>query len=313
MKTAFLFPGQGAQTVGMGADIAQAFPVAAALFDQANEILGFDLRKTCFEGPAERLNSTTMSQPAIFVTSAALLEILRTSPATANLRPDVTAGLSMGEYTALYAAGAISFEDGLRLVRKRGEAMQAAADATEGTMVSLIGLDEDKVRQLCDEARQGELLEPVNFNCPGQIVVSGSLGACGRAEELAAKYGAAKAIRLEVAGAFHTTLMSGAAEALRQALLQSRISQPASAKTIANITGEHYRTSDEIVGGLTRQLTGAILWQKCMERLLADGVEEFYEIGPGRVLTGLMKRINRKTKVTNISDLASVKAMIGAS
>ncbi len=311
MKTAFLFPGQGAQTVGMGADIAQAYPVAAALFDKANNILGFDLRKICFEGPAERLNSTTMSQPAIFVTSAALLEILRTSPATANLRPDVTAGLSMGEYTALYAAGAISFEDGLRLVRKRGEAMQAAADATEGTMVSLIGLDEDKVRQLCDEARQGELLEPVNFNCPGQIVVSGSLGACGRAEELAAKYGAAKAVRLEVAGGFHTTLMSSAAEALREALLQSRISQPAAARTIANINGEYYQTADEIVSGLTRQLTGAILWQKCMERLLAEGVEEFYEIGPGRVLTGLMKRISRRTKVTNVSDLASVKAVVG--
>jgi [acyl-carrier-protein] S-malonyltransferase len=312
MKTAFLFPGQGAQTVGMGADIAQAFPVAAALFDRANEVLGLDLRQTCFEGPAERLNSTTMSQPAIFVTSAALLEILRTSPATANLRPDVTAGLSMGEYTALYAAGAISFEDGLRLVRKRGEAMQAAADATEGTMVSIIGLEEDKVRQLCEEARQGELLEPVNFNCPGQIVVSGSLGACGRAEELAPKYGAAKAVRLEVAGAFHTTLMSSAAEALREALLQSRISQPATARTIANITGEYYQSPDEIIAGLTRQLTGAILWHKCMERLLADGVDEFYEIGPGRVLTGLMKRINRKTKVTNISDLASVKAVVGA-
>jgi len=313
MKTAFLFPGQGAQTVGMGADIAQAFPAAAAVFRKANEIVGFDLCKVCFEGPAEKLNSTTMSQPAIFVTSAALLEVLRTSPGTTSLRPDVTAGLSMGEYTALYAAGAMSFEDGLRLVCRRGQAMQAAADATEGTMVSIIGLDEDKVRQLCDEARQGELLEPVNFNCPGQIVVSGSLGPCARAEQLAPKYGAAKAVRLEVAGAFHTTLMSSAAETLRQALLQSRISQPAAARTIANITAEYYRTPDEVVTGLTKQLTGAILWQKCMERLLADGVESFYEIGPGRVLTGLMKRINRKTKVTNISDLASLRAVVGTS
>jgi [acyl-carrier-protein] S-malonyltransferase len=311
MKTAFIFPGQGAQTVGMGADVAQAYPVAAALFDKANAILGFDLKTIGFEGPAEKLNSTTMSQPAIFVTSAALLEILRTSPATANVKPDVTAGLSMGEYTALYAAGAISFEDGLRLVRKRGEAMQAAADATQGTMVSIIGLDEDKVRRLCDEARQGELLEPVNFNCPGQIVVSGSLGACARALELAPTHGAAKAVQLEVAGGFHTSLMAGAAEALRQALLQTRISQPAAAPTIANINAEYYRTADEVVSGLTKQLTGAILWHKCMERLLAEGVEEFYEIGPGRVLTGLMKRINRKTKVTNVSDLASVKALVG--
>jgi len=311
MKTAFLFPGQGAQTVGMGADIAGTFPVAAELFDRANGIVGFDLRKVCFEGPADRLNSTTVSQPAIFVTSAALLEVLRASPAGQAIRPDVTAGLSLGEYTALYAAGAIPFEDGLRLVKKRGEAMQAAADATHGTMVSILGLDQDKVRQLCDEARGGELLEPVNFNCPGQIVVSGSLGACERTERLAEKYGAIKAVRLEVAGAFHTTMMAGAAETLRQALLQARISGTPPVRTIANVSGEYYHSAEGIVEGLTRQLTSPILWQKCMERLLADGVEEFYEIGPGRVLTGLMKRISRKTKVTNISDLSSLKVVIG--
>jgi [acyl-carrier-protein] S-malonyltransferase len=310
MKTAFLFPGQGAQTVGMGADIAGTFPVAVDLFARANDIVGLDLRKVCFEGPADRLNSTTISQPAIFVTSAALLEVLWTSPAGQAIRPDVTAGLSLGEYTALYAAGAIPFEDGLRLVKKRGEAMQAA-DATHGTMVSILGLDEDKVRQLCDEARGGELLEPVNFNCPGQIVVSGSLGACERAERLAEKYGAIKAVRLEVAGAFHTTMMAGAAETLKQALLQARISGTGPIRTVANISGEYYRSAEGIVEGLTRQLTSPILWQKCMERLLADGAEEFYEIGPGRVLTGLMKRISRKTKVTNISDLSSLKAVIG--
>ena len=191
--------------------------------------------------------------------------------------------------------------------------MQAAADATQGTMVSIIGLDEDKVRQLCDEARGGELLEPVNFNCPGQIVISGSLDACERATSLADKYGAMKAVRLEVAGAFHTTVMTPAAQALRQALVQTRIAPSPAVRTIANITAEYYRTPDEVVTGLTKQLTGAILWQKCMERLLADGVESFYEIGPGRVLTGLMKRINRKTKVTNISDLASLRAVVGTS
>lgn len=312
MKTAFLFPGQGAQTVGMGADVVQAFPVAAELFAKANDIVGFDLQKTCFEGPAERLNSTTMSQPAIFVTSAALLEVLRTSPATAGLKPDVTAGLSMGEYTALYAAGVISFEDGLRLVKRRGEAMQAAADRTPGGMVSILGLEEDKVRQLCDEASDGELIDPVNFNCPSQIVISGTAGACDRAVRLAEKFGAMKAVRLEVAGAFHTRLMYNAAEALQNALWQSRISQPGSVKTIVNITAEYYVSTDGIIDGLTRQLVSPILWHKCMERLLADGVEEFYEIGPGRVLTGLMKRINRKTKVTNVSDVSSLKALIGA-
>jgi len=310
MKTAFLFPGQGSQTVGMGADVAQAFPNASALFEKANQIIGFDLRKVCFEGPADRLNATTMSQPAIFATSAAFLEVLRTSPATAGLRPDVTAGLSMGEYTALYAAGALSFEDGLRLVTKRGEAMQAAADRTPGSMVSLIGVDEDKVRQLCAEAGDGDLIEPVNFNCPGQIVVSGTRGACERAERLAEKYGAMKAVRLEVAGAFHTRMMSDAAEALQNALQQARIAPPGGIQTVVNITGEYYGSADGIIEGLTRQLVSPILWQKCMERLLADGVEQFYEIGPGRVLTGLMKRINRKTKVTNVSDLSSLKALI---
>jgi [acyl-carrier-protein] S-malonyltransferase len=310
MKTAFLFPGQGAQTVGMGADVAQAFPRAAALFEKANEIAGFDLRKVCFEGPADRLNTTTMSQPAIFVTSAALLEVLRTSPATAGLRPDVTAGLSMGEYTALYAAGAIGFEDGLRLVQKRGEAMQTAADSAPGGMVSLIGLEEDKVRQLCKDAAAGELIEPVNFNCPAQIVVSGTRGACERAERLAEKYGAIKAVRLEVAGAFHTRMMSSAAEALQDALRQARIASPGPTRTIVNITSEYYDSADGVVDGLTRQLVSPILWQRCMERLLADGVEQFYEIGPGRVLTGLMKRINRKAKVTNVSDLGSLRALI---
>ncbi len=307
MKTAFLFPGQGAQVVGMGAEIAQSFPVAAEIFDKANDIVGFDLRRICFEGPAERLNSTTISQPAIFVTSAVILEVLRTNTATNNISVDVTAGLSLGEYTALYAAGLISFEDALVLVQKRGQAMQAAADATEGSMVSIIGLDEEKVRRLCAEAAEGELVTPVNFNCPGQIVVSGSKSACKRAEVLAEKYGAIKAVPLEVAGAFHTEMMSSAAEALKEALSNCEISEPSEIKTIANINAEYYESSQKIAEGLIKQLTCPILWQKCMERLLTDGVEKFYEIGPGRVLTGLMKRINRKIKVVNISSLQSIK------
>ncbi|HPC95961.1 MAG TPA: ACP S-malonyltransferase [Sedimentisphaerales bacterium] len=310
MTTAFLFPGQGAQVVGMGADIAAAYPVAATIFEQANRILGFDLRKVCFEGPAETLNSTTMSQPAIFTMSAALLEVIRTEPATSGIRPQITAGLSMGEYTALYAAGLVSFEDGLQLVRKRGEAMQAAADATQGAMVSIMGLDEEKVRQLCREAANGELLEPVNFNCPGQIVVSGTIPACQRAVELAPQYGALKAIRLEVAGAFHTSMMAGAAEALRRALSACRITEPGSIKTLANIDAQYYSSAAAVVDGLARQLTSPILWAKCMQRLLSEGVDQFYEIGPGRVLTGLMKRIDRKAKVVNLSTADSIKALI---
>lgn len=309
MKTAFLFPGQGAQTVGMGADVVEAFPVAAELFEKANAIVGFDLRRVCFEGPPETLNTTTMSQPAIFATSAAILEVLRSEAATAAIRPDVTAGLSLGEYTALYAAGALSFEDGLKLVKKRGEAMQAAADATDGTMVSIMGLDDQKVRQLCDDVAQGQVLEPVNFNCPGQIVISGDVAACERAAQRAVEYGAMKAIRLEVAGAFHTSMMSSAADALRQALAQSQISEPDGPQTLANINADYYPSAEAIAEGLARQLTSPILWQKCMERLLADGVERFYEIGPGRVLTGLMKRIDRKTRVINVSSADSLRAL----
>lgn len=310
MTTAFLFPGQGAQTVGMGEELARSFPAAARVFEKANQIVGFDLRRVCFEGPAEELNSTTISQPAIFVASAAILEILRESLGDERLEANATAGLSLGEYTALYAAGVIGFEDALVLVKKRGQAMQAAADTTEGGMVSIIGLDEQRVWDLCREAADGEILLPVNFNCPGQIVISGSKNACARAEELASKYGAIKAVRLAVAGAFHTEMMAGAADALGQALSNTEIHEPSAPKVIANISAEYYGSASEIRNGLIQQLICPILWQKCMERLLADGFDLFYEIGPGRVLTGLMRRINRKAKVVNVSGLQAVEMLI---
>jgi [acyl-carrier-protein] S-malonyltransferase len=306
MKTAFIFPGQGAQFIGMGKDVAEQFPAAKTIFENANKIVGFDLAKICFEGPAEQLNTTTMSQPAIFTVSAAILEVIRN---TASLKPDVTAGLSMGEYTALYAAGLISFEDGLLLVKKRGEAMQSAADASSGGMVAVIGLDEQKTKELCMEAGHGELLEPVNFNCSGQIAISGTKSACQRAEQLAEKYGAMKAVKLEVAGAFHTSMMSPAAKTLSDALAKTKISEPTDVKAIANINSEYYTSAAQIRDSLARQLVQPIYWQKCVEKLLADGVEKFYEIGPGKVLTGLMKRINRKTAVENISTAAAVSEM----
>ncbi len=307
MKTAFLFPGQGAQYVGMGKDIAEQYPQAQALFDKANEIVGYDLRQICFEGPEDKLNSTTYSQPAIFTVSAALLAMVR----EAGIVPDVTAGLSMGEYTALYAAGVISFEDGLKLVQKRGQAMQAAADASEGSMVSVLGLDEEKVNALCAEAAQGELLVPVNFNCPGQIVVSGTVAACQRAVELAPKYDAIKAVQLSVAGAFHSDMMKPAADELAAALAECPIQDPAETKAIANITADYYTSADDIRQGLVKQLIAPILWQNCMQVFLDAGVENYYEIGPGRVLTGLMRRIHRKTRVTNVSDAASLQKVIG--
>jgi [acyl-carrier-protein] S-malonyltransferase len=216
----------------------------------------------------------------------------------------------MGEYTALYAAGLIDFESTLLLVKKRGEAMQAAADASSGGMVAVIGLDEEKVKALCAEAVQGELLEPVNFNCPGQIAISGAKTACQRAEQLAEKYGAMKAVRLEVAGAFHTTMMMPAAKELADALAKTKIAEPGDVKVIANINADYYTSAAQISEGLTKQLVQPIYWQKCVERLLADGVDTFYEIGPGKVLTGLMRRINRKANITNVSTTAAIKELI---
>jgi [acyl-carrier-protein] S-malonyltransferase len=294
----------------MGKDVAEAFPEAKAIYARASQVLGFDLAELCFNGPAEKLNTTAMSQPAIFVTSAALLAAMKALPAGAPIAPDICAGLSLGEYTALYAAGMIGFEDAVRLVEIRGRTMQAAADASPGGMVSLIGLAEDKVQALCQEAGQGELLQPANFNCPSQIVISGTKAACGRAETLAStKYGAAKAVRLEVAGAFHTPMMDPAAAALDAALAGCRIDGSASVKVTSNASGDYYASSQAVRPGLVRQLTSPVLWQKCMERLLADGVERFYEIGPGRVLTGLMRRIDRKARIVNVSDLASLQAI----
>ncbi|MHC4646106.1 MAG: ACP S-malonyltransferase [Planctomycetota bacterium] len=312
MSIAFIFPGQGAQDVGMGKDLAHAFPIAKDLFDRADNIVGLDLSRICFEGPAQQLNTTAVSQPAIFVVSAAILEVLRAEPAARQLQPDITAGLSLGEYTALYAAGLIDFEAALRLVQRRGQAMQQAAQDQQGAMVSIIGLNDEQVARLCQQAAQGDLLTPVNFNCPGQIVISGSQQACDRAEALAQKYGAIKAVPLDVNGAFHTRMMSTAADALSQALADCKIAEPAAVRVVANIDADYYQNADTVVQGLIKQLTSPILWQECMERLIADGVDTFYEIGPGRVLTSLMKRIDRKKKVVNVSTLMAVKRLLGS-
>ncbi len=293
-KTAFLFPGQGAQTVGMGAALAASLPQAKSLFDRAADILGYDLLQLCTDGPAEKLNSTVYSQPALFVCSLAALEQLKQDSPEVVESCSATAGLSLGEYTALVFAGAIEFEAGLRLVQTRGQAMQDAANAAASGMVSVLGLDREQVEAICDQARGDEVLQLANLLCPGNIVVSGSQAACDRVPAIAEAAGAMKVIPLAVAGAFHTPIMEPAVARLRAALAEVEISSPR-IPVVSNIDARPHDRADEIRSLLEQQVVNPVLWEDSMRWLLDDfGIESCYEIGPGRVLRGLLKRIARK-------------------
>jgi [acyl-carrier-protein] S-malonyltransferase len=293
MSTAFLFPGQGAQTVGMGRELAASAPEAKAIFDRANDILGYDLAQICFEGPAEKLNSTIYSQPALFITSVAALAVMNEKQLDVVESCRFTAGLSLGEYTALCFAGVLDFADALRVVAERGAAMQAASDASPSGMVSILGLEREPIEQLCRDCAQGEVLQVANILCPGNIVVSGSKAACSRIEAAAATAGAMKTIPLAVAGAFHTLLMQPAVERLTAALKNVPMKQPR-IPVISNVDAKPHENTDEIRRLLVQQVVTPVLWEDSMRWLLAQGTNKVYEIGPGRVLRGLMKRIDRK-------------------
>ncbi|NMC19559.1 MAG: ACP S-malonyltransferase [Thermogutta sp.] len=298
-RIAFLFPGQGAQTVGMGRRLYEAVPAARALYDRARDVLGYDLAKLCFEGPAEELDSTVVSQPAIFVTSLAALESLRADAPDVVLSCEAAAGLSLGEYTALVFAGVLSFEDGLWLVQKRGEAMQDAADATLGGMVSILGLERSEVDRLCREARGREILQIANLLCPGNIVVSGTTSACERAAELAPAFGAMKAIPLAVAGAFHTAIMKPADSRLAEALAKISL-HPPRIPVVSNVDARMHDDPAEIRQLLIRQVVEPVLWEDSMRYLISQGFDGFYEVGPGRVLRGLLRRIDRGVSCQNV-------------
>ena len=303
---AAIFPGQGAQLVGMGQDVAAVHAVAAETFAQADEILGFALSKLCFEGPADRLNATDIQQPAIFTTSVALF---RAAVAAHRFRSDAFAalgGLSLGEYTALHLADAVSFADALRLVYRRGQLMQQAALQAPGGMVSLVGAEEDKVLALCERVADQGRIRPANYNCPGQIVVSGDKAACDAAASLADQFGC-RAVPLPVAGAFHSELMRSAAEGLRPALAACAFAAPR-IRVIANVDAEYHRDPGAMRESLYRQVTSPVRWQACVERLIADGCTEFWEVGPNRHLTGMMRKINRTMKMTNVSTAADLAA-----
>ncbi len=294
-QPAFLFPGQGAQSVGMGRQLAKKMPIARQLFNRAASLLGYDLAQVCFEGPAEKLDSTVYSQPALFVVSLAALESLKiTAPAVVE-QCRAAAGLSLGEYSALVFAGVMDFETGLAVVQERGAAMQAAADATPSGMVSILGLDRAGVEQLCERAGQGEILQIANLLCPGNIAVSGTKAACERVTAMATDAGAMRAIPLAVAGAFHTPIMQPAVERLTKILGSASLKTP-KVPVISNVDAQTHDDPEEIRDLLVRQVVNPVRWEDSMRRLLADGCDAFYEVGPGRVLRGLLKRIDRKVE-----------------
>jgi [acyl-carrier-protein] S-malonyltransferase len=300
-QPAIVFPGQGAQTVGMAGDWVDAHPEAASLFARAADLLGYDLLGICREGPADALNATSVSQPAILVTSLAALEVLRGRGGNPLAAAGITAGLSLGEYTALVFAGAIDFDDAVRLVDVRGRAMQECAEQRPGAMVAVLGMDREPLTALCDEHRGSDVLEVANALCPGNIVVSGTAAACRRLETAALAAGAMKCVPREVAGAFHTVLMQPAVERLTEALATAAF-RPSRIPVVSNVDARPHTDPDEIRGLLARQVVGVVEWNASMAYVLSTGVRAVWEVGPGRVLRGLMKRIDRSVACSGVFD-----------
>lgn len=304
-KTAFIFPGQGAQYVGMGLEMAKMYPAARQVFRLADEVLGFNLSDTVFYGSEEDLKKTEVTQPAIVATSIAVLEVLRQY----GLEPDGVAGLSLGEYSALVAAGSLAMEDALPLVQKRGRYMQEAVPPGVGGMAAILGLERSLVKEACRQASAVGVVEPANYNSPDQIVVAGEISAVRKACEIARELGAKRTVELPVSVSFHCSLLKGVEPLLERELEQVPV-KAAAVPVVANISAGYVETPEQIREALVRQVSNAVLWQDSVEKLISDGFDTFIEVGPGKSLTGLMKKINPAVTARHVEDAKSLEKVL---
>lgn len=307
-QIALIFPGQGSQQPGMGKVLAEASAEARAIFEEADAVLGRPISKLCMEGTEEELRRTSNTQPAVYVTSAAALAVLR----AAGIDGSAAAGHSLGEYTALYAAGGVDFATGLRLLEARGKAMEKAGELRHGAMAALLGIDDARTEEVCREASSAGVVVAANLNSPGQVVISGEEAGVDRAIELAKAAGAKRGIKLNVGGAFHSPLMTGAAEELAKTLEVSIIHQP-KLMFLANVSANVLSDPAEIRSSLLRQLTSCVRWSDCVRKMASLGITRFIEVGPGNVLTGLVKRIDGNVKGISFggpADLEKLRAWL---